>query len=184
MLLDGLPLEGERLARWRHNVAYVVQAPFLIDASLAENIEFGQPALPDRSRRLQEAIAAAGLADVVRGLPDGLDTRLGERGLYLSGGQRQRVAIARALYRAADLIVLDEATSALDSITEREITDALSAIKGRVTLVVIAHRLATLSDCDELIVLDEGRLAGRGAHVELMQKNETYSSLVEAQSWN
>lgn len=182
MLLDGQSLEADLLARWRGRIAYVAQTPFLIDASLRDNISFGMAARPDDAARMDEVIAAAGLVDVVANLPEGLDTPLGERGIRLSGGQRQRVAIARALFRDADLIVMDEATSALDSLTEREITEELDRLKGRLTLIVVAHRLSTVVRLDEIIVLDKGRISASGAHAQLMAESPAYRRLVEAQA--
>ncbi len=181
MLLDGVPLSRESLAQWRKRIAYVAQAPFLIDASLRDNIVFSTTAGPDEEVRMGEVIAAAGLTDVVTLLPQGLDTPLGERGIRLSGGQRQRVAIARALYRNADIIVMDEATSALDSLTEREITEELDRLKKRLTLIVVAHRLSTVVRLDRIIMLDAGRISASGTHQQLLADSPAYGRLVAAQ---
>ena len=180
--LDGRSLDAAMMSSWRKHIAYVAQTPFLIDASLSENITFGLDEAVD-PHRMEEAITSAGLTNVVTGLPDGLETPLGERGVRLSGGQRQRVAIARALYRNADLIVMDEATSALDSLTEREITEELDGLKGRLTLIVVAHRLSTIARLDEIIVLEKGLIAARGSHEQLLKKSPDYRRLIEAQAF-
>lgn len=182
ILLDGEVLDPGGLRGWIDNIACVSQTPFLLDGTLQENIEFGKVVGDDRAERLQQAVAAAGLTDMVRQLPDGLSTGLGDRGVRLSGGQRQRVAIARALYRGARLLILDEATSALDSLTEREVTQAIESLKGRMTLLVVAHRISTVRRLDELIVLDAGKIVGRGRHEKLLGTSDLYRSLVEAQS--
>jgi HlyD family secretion protein len=175
-------LAGEELARWRSAVGFVAQTPYLLDASLQENICFGAAGGHVDEARLQSAVQASGLAALVNALPKGLATRVGDRGLMLSGGQRQRVAIARALYRNADLLILDEATSALDSITEREVHAAVNSLKGAVTLIVIAHRLSTVTGCDELLVMDEGRVVERGSHAHLMATSQRYRQMAELQS--
>jgi ABC-type multidrug transport system fused ATPase/permease subunit len=184
MLVDGVPLDRVGFDRWIDNVACVSQAPFLLDGTLRENIEFGKSAGDDGEERLARAVDAAGLRQLVEQLPDGLLTLVGDRGVRLSGGQRQRVAIARALYRGAHLLVLDEATSALDSLTEREVTQAIESLKGRMTLLVVAHRLSTVSRLDELVVLDDGAIAARGSHQSLLGSNKLYRMLVQAQSLN
>lgn len=182
ILFDGLPLDQSHLDRWVEEVACVSQTPFLLDGSLRDNIEFGRVAVVDREARLQRAIEAAGLREFIAGLPHGLATGVGDRGVQLSGGQRQRVAIARALYRGARLLVLDEATSALDSLTELEVTEAIEGLKGQMTLVVVAHRLSTVVRLDELILLDAGHLVAQGPHQVLVGTNNLYRSLVQAQS--
>lgn len=182
ILIDGMPPDRSRLDDWIDDIACVSQTPFLLDGSLQDNIEFGRVAVADREGRLRRAIEVAGLAELVAGLPHGVATGIGDRGLRLSGGQRQRVAIARALYTGARLLVLDEATSALDSLTEREVTEAIEALKGQMTLIVVAHRLSTVVRLDELIVLDAGQLAAQGPHQTLLGTNNLYRSLVQAQS--
>ena len=177
-----MPLDLVGFDRWIENVACVSQSPFLLDGTLQENIEFGRSPGEDGTERLERAIEAAGLRQLIDQLPDGLRTLMGDRGVRLSGGQRQRVAIARALYREAHLLVLDEATSALDSLTEREVTHAIESLKGRMTLLVVAHRLSTVARLDELIVLDEGAVVAHGSHHSLLGSSKLYRSLVQAQS--
>ena len=182
MLLDNKPLANESaLAGWRQHVSYVAQAPLIFDASVADNIALGANGA-NREFKLASAIDTAGLGAVVEGLNDKQNTAIGDRGSRLSGGQRQRVAIARAIYQDADLLVLDEATSALDSLTERDFANAMDALKGRVTILAIAHRLSTVMRCDEIILLNRGRIAARGPHSELMASSDEYRRFVEAQS--
>ncbi len=180
--VDDAKLEGAAQIAWRARIGYVTQTPFMLDGTMAENIEFGMPHTPDSDERCHAAAITAGLETLLAGLPAGLATQLGDRGVMLSGGQRQRVAIARALYRNADLLVLDEATSALDSVTEREITDSIAGLHGKLTIVIVAHRLSTALHADEIVVLDEGRIAARGPHAELMSVSKIYRRLVEAQT--
>lgn len=182
LLVDGARIDSKVVDAWRARIGYVAQSPFMLDATLGENIEFGTPAVADRDARCRAAAEAAGLGALLASMPKGLDTPIGDRGLQLSGGQRQRVAIARALYRNADLLVLDEATSALDSVTEQEIISAIDELKGKLTLVIVAHRLSTVIRCDEIVVLEAGRVVARGPHGRLLSESPAYRRLVEAQS--
>ena len=160
--IDGVRLDaGTRLA-WQNRIGYVPQDVFLIDGTVAENIALGIPAPAIDGRAVERAAELAGLHDVVAALPQGYDTGVGERGARLSGGQRQRVGIARALYHDPDLIVLDEATSALDGETEAAVMDALVALAGRRTIIMIAHRLTSLRRADTVHVLEAGRLIASG----------------------
>lgn len=153
ILVDGQPLEGERLRRWRATIAHVPQSIFLADGSIAENIAFGvEPGAIDWPR-LERAAQQAQIAGFITSLERGYDTPVGERGVRLSGGQRQRIGIARALYRRAQLLVLDEATSALDNATETEVMQAIEGLGREITVLMIAHRLGTLRGCDRVIEL-------------------------------
>ncbi len=174
--VDGRDLAGH--ARWwQRQVGYVPQSFALFDDTLRRNIAFGVEDGAVDEARLARAVAAARLDDVVAGLPDGLGTLVGERGIRLSGGQRQRVVIARALYREPQVLVFDEATSSLDNQTEREITRAIDALHGSVTVVVIAHRLSTVRGCDRLIFLHEGRVAAAGTYDELMAASDAFRAM-------
>jgi len=164
--IDGALLCRGSLAQWRQSVAHVPQAPFLADTSIADNIALG-----GRQRdmaRIERAAKAAHLHDVIRTLPEGYDSMVGERGVKLSGGQRQRLALARAIYREVPLMVLDEATSALDEDTEAAILASLDELhaEGR-TIVIIAHRLSTIQRCDQIFMLDDSELVQSGSFAEL-----------------
>ena len=135
-------------------IGYVPQSTYLFDDSVRKNVAFGD-AFPDDDR-VWEALEKASLKTFVESLPDGLNTRVGERGIMLSGGQRQRVAIARALYSSPQILVLDEATSALDNETEAAVMEAIESLQGSITMVIIAHRLTTLKKCDRIYKIGNG----------------------------
>lgn len=163
---------------WHRMIGVVEQEAFLFHDTMASNISYGYPQAT--REEIASAVRAAHLEDVVDGLPEGLNTVVGERGVMLSGGQRQRLAIARALVRNPQILILDEATSALDTLSERKVQIALEeAMQGR-TVLVIAHRLSTISNADELVVLSEGRVVERGTWEELEQSNGIFSKLVSS----
>jgi ATP-binding cassette subfamily C protein len=167
VLIDGEPLEGRERA-WQRQIGYVSQNVYLLDDSLRRNIAFGMVDGAVDEARLAAAITQARLDEVVAALPSRLDTVVGENGVRLSGGQRQRVAIARALYHDPPVLFFDEATAALDNQTEREVTEAIANVHGTRTVIAIAHRLSTVKQCDRLIYLRDGRLAGIGTYQELI----------------
>lgn len=177
--LDGRSIGALSLASLRSQIAMVSQNVVLFDDTLASNIAYGDET-PDPARVLAAAHAAY-LHDVIAGLPEGLQTRIGDNGSRLSGGQRQRVAIARAIYKDAPILILDEATSALDTESERAVQAALeSLMRGRTTLV-IAHRLSTIERADRIVVLVEGRIVETGSHARLLEQNGVYASLYRLQ---
>ena len=155
--IDGMGQTPARLRAWHRQIGYVPQQLFLFDASLAENIAFGIPEDEIDQQRVEEAVSKASLGPLLARMPEGLGTKLGDRGVRLSGGERQRVGIARALYRRPRVLVLDEATSALDAETERNILSELACLKGQITIIVVTHRLETLGDCDAIIRIADGR---------------------------
>ena len=174
--VDGVDVRAVRRA-WQRKIGYVAQHAFLFDDTIAKNVALGvRPEEVDR-RRLDEALAMAQLGEFVAGLPDGAETRIMERGIRLSGGQRQRVAIARALYQEPDLLVFDEATAALDNATEREVTRAIEELRGRKTVIVIAHRLTTVRRCDALIFLADGAVRAVGSFEQLMEDNAEFRAM-------
>ena len=162
--IDGVALDEKNLASWHSATAYVPQNIFLLNLSLAENIALGTARADIDEVRLREAIALANLQDFVACLPQGVDEPMGERGAKVSGGERQRVGIARALYRRPSLLVLDEATSALDTDAEHTLVDVLADLRGRCTILLIAHRFSSLRRCDRVFELDRGSLARNPAH--------------------
>jgi ABC-type multidrug transport system fused ATPase/permease subunit len=177
VLVDGVDVRSVDPHALRAQIAVVNDDPFLFSATVAENIAYARPDAP-----LEEVVEAARRAqahDFIAELPDGYDTRVGERGLTLSGGQRQRIAIARALLADPRVLILDDATSSIDASTERQIKQGLEeAMAGRTTFV-IAHRLSTIALADEIAVLDAGRLIDRGTHAELVKRSPFYQEIVQ-----
>ncbi|WES63882.1 ABC transporter ATP-binding protein [Microbacter sp. GSS18] len=166
-------------AAWYSGLGVVPQDVFLINDTLLANIAFGVPAADADLERVHEVIRMAQLEDVVAGLPEGLDTKVGDRGVRLSGGQRQRVGLARALYRRPSVLVLDEATSALDNLTEHEIATTLEELKGTLTIVIVAHRLSTVRNADTLVFLQDGQISAKGRFDEVRRANEDFARLVK-----
>ena len=175
--IDGADVRDVRLASLRRQIGIVAQDPFLFSATVRENIAFGAPEASDAD--VERAARLAQAHDFIAVLPQGYDTVVGERGITLSGGQRQRIAIARALILNPRILILDDATASVDATTEARIRLGLrEAMKGRTTLIV-AHRLSTISLADELVVVDRGRIAGRGTHEELLETNPVYQEIYE-----
>ncbi len=156
------------LRAWQNLLAYIPQSIFLTDESIEQNIAFGQDESQIDYEKLHKAIQAAQLTDLIDQLPHGLKTLVGERGVKLSGGQRQRVGIARALYHDREILVLDEATAALDNETERLVTESILQLSGVKTLIIIAHRLTTVKDCDRVYQLEQGRIVKSGSYEEVV----------------
>lgn len=164
---------------WMRSLGVVSQDVYLINGSVRENIAFGVPEELIDDALLRQVIADAQLEDLVSELPDGLDTRLGERGVRISGGQRQRIGIARALFRQPQVLVLDEATSALDNKTEHLITRTIDALSGRLTIVIVAHRLSTIRNVDKLIYMSKGTIAAEGSFEDVTASSAEFAELVE-----
>ncbi len=165
--VDGFDIRNN-LRGWQEIIGYVPQSIYLVDGSIRRNVAFGVPENVIDDEAVARALAAARLDDFVRGLPQGVETRVGERGAWLSGGQRQRIAIARALYHDPQVLVLDEATSSLDADTEREVMAAVEALHGTKTLIIVAHRLSTVAHCDVLHRLEGGRIVRSGRFDEVV----------------
>ncbi len=177
--LFGHDLRQYRLDELRSRIALVAQDTYLFNDTLGANIRLARPAASDAE--VAAAVERAALREFVASLPDGLDTVVGERGAQLSGGQRQRVAIARAFLKDAPVLILDEATSHLDAVSEHAVRSALARLAQGRTTVVIAHRLSTVRDADQILVFDEGRLVDAGTHQDLMAKSALYRRLVARQ---
>jgi ATP-binding cassette, subfamily B, bacterial PglK len=165
--VDGIDIRDD-VRGWQRIIGYVPQTIYLCDESIRRNVAFGVTEDSIDDGAVHRALAAARLADFVAGLPDGVETVVGERGARLSGGQRQRIGIARALYHNPELLVLDEATSSLDADTERAVMEAVEALHGVKTLVIVAHRLSTLAGCDLLYRLEGGRVVQAGTFAEIV----------------
>ena len=168
------------VASWHARVAYVPQSIFLIDDTIRANVAFGINEQEVDERRLLTAVQAAQLDTFIAGLPERLNTIVGERGVRLSGGQRQRLGIARALYQERDVLILDEAASALDTVTEEKMMQAVRDLQGHRTLIIISHRLSTVANCDRLYLLVDGRIEGSGTFGELKHSSARFSQLASA----
>lgn len=165
-------------AAWQQALGVVSQEVFLINASLRHNIAFGVPDHKIDYQRLREAITSAQLDELVEQLHDGWDTVLGERGVRISGGQRQRIGIARALYRRPKVLVLDEATSALDNLTEKKFSETIQKLSGKLTIVIVAHRLSTVRQVDTVIFMESGKVTAQGSFETVQEKNQHFAHLV------
>ena len=177
LLIDGRDVSNS-LAAWRRRIGFVPQQVFLLDDTVRRNVAFGMEDADIDEDRVKEALRLARLDDFVLGLPDGLETVLGEHGTRLSGGQRQRIAIARALYRDPDVLIFDEATSSLDNETESEISTAIESLSGEKTVLIVAHRLSTVRRCDVIAFMKDGRIAGTDTFDRLISGNRDFEQLV------
>ena len=177
VLVDGADVRSVDLGRLRHEIAIVNDDPFLFSATVHDNIAYGRP---NATREEVERAARAAQADgFIQKLPKGYETLVGERGLTLSGGQRQRVSIARAILAQPRILILDDATSSVDASTEQEIKLALREVMEGRTTFVIAHRLSTIALANDIVVLEDGRLADRGNHDQLLESSDLYREIVE-----
>jgi ATP-binding cassette, subfamily B, bacterial PglK len=166
--VDGRDIQSN-LRAWQDQIGYVPQTIYLTDDTIRRNVAFGLPNEEIEDAQVRRAIQAAQLDEFVAGLPDGLETLVGERGVRISGGQRQRIGIARALYHDPAVLVLDEATSALDAAAEHGVMQAVNALQGRKTILIVAHRLSTVANCDRLYRLEHGRIVSESVPAELQQ---------------
>jgi len=176
--VDGKLLEGERLTAWQRNIGYIPQTIFLCDDTIRRNIAFGVEDDEIDDEQIERVLKAARLEEMVKALPKGTGTFVGERGIRLSGGQRQRIGIARALYFDPKMLVLDEATSSLDGATEREVVEAIERLRSDRTMLVIAHRLSTVRACDRIILMAGGRVLDTGTWEELLGRSDDFKKLV------
>ena len=164
---------------WQNLLGFVPQSIFLSEGSIAENIAFGLPASDIDMSQIYNAVSLAHLSELVGELPDGVHTRVGERGVQLSGGQRQRIGIARALYHKAEVLVFDEATSALDGITEKIVMDAIHEFSGKKTIIMIAHRLKTVEKCDLIYFMEKGKIIDKGNYQQLIKSNAKFREMAD-----
>jgi ATP-binding cassette subfamily B protein len=176
VLIDGVDVRDLSFATIAECVGYVSQETFLFHASVRDNVRLAKPDASDHE--IESAARVAQIHETVASLPAGYETIVGERGHRFSGGERQRIAIARAVLSDPRVLVLDEATSALDAVTEREIQEALDRLSEGRTTIAIAHRLSTVRDADQILVLDHGRVVEIGTHGELIEADGRYAQLV------
>jgi ABC-type multidrug transport system fused ATPase/permease subunit len=175
VMVDGRDIQSNMRA-WQDQIGYVPQSIYLTDDTLRRNVAFGVPNEQIDDSAVQRAIRGAQLEEFVAGLPDGVETVVGERGVRLSGGQRQRIGIARALYHDPSILVLDEATSALDTTTEAGVMQAVMALQGSKTILIVAHRLSTVEHCDRLYRLERGKVVQQGVPAEMLTAKKVVSS--------
>jgi len=176
--IDGEPITAANRRLWQRAIGYVPQHIYLADASVAANIAFGVPAKDIDHLALERAAKIANLHEFVANvLPQGYATTVGERGVRLSGGQRQRIGIARALYHNPQVLILDEATSALDNLTEQAVMEAVNNLGHDITIILIAHRLSTVRQCDQIYMLEQGEVKAQGTFNELTQANEQFRAM-------
>lgn len=176
LLVDDESCAGNQVRAWQKSIAHVPQSIFMADTTLAENIAFGVPKDDIDMDRVRRVARQAQIADFIESRPLGYQAHVGERGIRLSGGQRQRIGIARALYKQAKVLVFDEATSALDSATELSVMDAIDGLDRDLTILLIAHRITTLSRCDMIIELERGRVKREGSYAELLGATSVLST--------
>jgi ATP-binding cassette, subfamily B, bacterial PglK len=178
VLVDGERVTAANVRGWQRSLGYVPQQIYLTDDTIAANIAFGVPPQDVDHAAVERAARIASLHDfIVEELPDGYATTVGERGIRLSGGQRQRIGIARALYHDPDVLIMDEATSALDNVTERAVMDAVHELGHKKTIILIAHRLSTVRDCDQIFVLEGGTVVASGTYDELVEGHEGFRAM-------
>ncbi len=174
--VDGTPIR-DNLRGWHSTIGLVPQSIYLLDDTIRRNIGYGLADDQIDESAVADAVKLAQLESFIDSLPDGLDTIVGERGVRLSGGQRQRVAIARALYRRPSVLILDEGTASLDNVTEAELLRAIEDLRGEHTILTVAHRLTTVRNCDQIILLEDGRITDQGTYEELQNRNPTFKRM-------
>ncbi len=181
LIVDGTPITSGNLVSWQQTLGYVPQHIFLADDTVTANIAFGIPAdQVDQAAVVRAAKIAELHKFVISELPDGYDTLVGERGIRLSGGQCQRIGIARALYHDPDVLIMDEATSALDNLTERAVMSAIHTLSNKKTIILIAHRLSTVKNCDTIFLLEQGELIAQGTYESLLRTSSSFKQMAEA----
>ena len=184
ILLDGKELINREVSQWQSLCAYVPQSINLLNGDFISNVAYGLEDSEINEEKVIEALETAQLKNLVKSLPNGLRTKIGDNGIRLSGGQRQRIAIARAFYLNAKLLILDEATSALDNKTESELINALSLVNQKLTIIFIAHRLSTIKKCDCIYEFEKGEIKAKGKFDELRQKSKSFDEMIKISEKN
>lgn len=177
LYVDDIRITANNKRAWQNLLGFVPQSIFLSEGTIAENIAFGVPVKDISLEQVNKALTLANLSELVSQLPEGINTKVGERGVKLSGGQRQRIGIARALYHEAQVLVFDEATSALDGITEKIVMDAIHEFSGKKTIIMIAHRLKTVEKCDLIYFMEHGKIVDCGTYQDLVVRNSKFKEM-------
>ena len=177
--IDNTCMTAMNKRAWQNTIGFVPQSIFLSEGTIAENVAFGLAKKDINLEQVKKALQLANMIELVQDLPNGVNTKVGERGVQLSGGQRQRIGIARALYNEADVLIFDEATSALDGITEKIIMESIHNLSGQKTIIMIAHRLKTVQKCDIIYMMDKGNIIAQGSYQELIKNNITFKQMAE-----
>jgi ATP-binding cassette subfamily B protein len=180
--IDGQPIVTGNNRAWQAHIAHVPQAIYLADSTIEENIAFGVPKGKIDQSRVKKAASQAQIAEIIESWPKKYQTYVGERGIRLSGGQRQRIGIARALYKQADVIIFDEATSALDNETEQAVMQAIESLDNDLTVLIIAHRLTTLRNCNQVVELGDGGIKRIGAYEAIVSNDHKHGSILKLES--
>ncbi|OOG74605.1 ABC transporter ATP-binding protein [Algoriphagus sp. A40] len=183
ILINGNERDYFDKATYRRRFGYITQEPVIFNDNIFNNVTFWDEKTPENQARFHEAIRLANIENFVESLPEKEGTKLGDNGMLVSGGQKQRISIARELYKEVDVLILDEATSALDSETERSIQENIENLRGKYTIIIVAHRLSTVKKADKILVLNKGIVAGEGSFEHLVDQNTLFKRMVELQEF-
>ena len=175
--VDNVLIDNNNSRLWQNSIGFVPQSIFLSEGTISENIAFGIEKNEIDIDKVNNALKLSNLYEFVQNLDLGVDTKVGERGVQLSGGQRQRIGIARALYNDSDILIFDEATSSLDGLTEKTIMESIQNFSGKKTIIIVAHRLKTIQNCDQIFFIDNGEVIDKGSYAELIKKNEKFRNM-------
>lgn len=181
--VDGIPLENIDLKYFQSRIGYITQEPVIFSDSVFNNVTFWAEKNVENTKRFWEALERAHIADFIRELPDCENSLLGSNGILVSGGQKQRISIARELYKDIDILIMDEATSALDSESEKIIQENIDSLKGKITLLIVAHRLATIKNVDKVVLLHKGQIIGLDGFRELLSHSSVFKRMVDLQTF-
>jgi subfamily B ATP-binding cassette protein MsbA len=181
VLVDDMPISDMDRTSYQKRIGYITQEPVIFNDSIFNNVSFWAERNAENIARCRMALEKAAVWSFVESLTEGIDTQLGNNGINLSGGQKQRISIARELYKDVDILIMDEATSALDSETERVIQDNIESLKGKYTILIVAHRLSTIKNADEIVLMEKGSITSKGTFDELLTKRPNFRRMVELQ---
>lgn len=183
LVVDGIPLKNLDIKNFQSRIGYITQDPVIFSDSIYNNVTFWAEKNESNLNRFWDALKRAHINDFIQNLPDKEDSLLGNNGVLVSGGQKQRISIARELYKDIDILIMDEATSALDSESEKNIQENIESLKGKITLIIVAHRLATIRNVDRVVLLSKGKIEGVDAFKNLVQASDKFRRMVELQTF-